>query len=166
MCMFFHKKPTLLVSQPLSPEYFAYLYARMIKDYILIAEDDEDDQFLLKSAFGEIDCDIDLLFVNNGIDLLNHFREFDNGTISRLPLLLVVDLNMPKKNGKEAIRELSVRSYFRDFTTIVFSTTSNDAEKNRCRELGVNDFFVKPSNYKDLIEVVNTFKTLAGTGER
>ena len=138
----------------------------MIKDYILIAEDDEDDQFLLKSAFGEIDCDIDLLFVNNGIDLLNHFREFDNGTISRLPLLLVVDLNMPKKNGKEAIRELSARSYFRDFTTIVFSTTSNDAEKNRCRELGVNDFFVKPSNYKDLIEVVNTFKTMAGTGER
>lgn len=116
----------------------------------------------MKSAFGEIDCDIDLLFVNNGIDLLNHFREFDNGTISRLPLLLVVDLNMPKKNGKEAIRELSARSYFRDFTTIVFSTTSNDAEKNRCRELGVNDFFVKPSNYKDLIEVVNTFKTLAG----
>ena len=138
----------------------------MIKDYILIAEDDEDDQFLLKSAFGEIDCDIDLLFVNNGIDLLNHFREFDNGTISRLPLLLVVDLNMPKKNGKEAIRELSARSYFRDFTTIVFSTTSNDAEKNRCRELGVNDFFVKPSNYKDLIEVVNTFKKMAGTGER
>lgn len=138
----------------------------MLKDYILIAEDDEDDQFLLKSAFGEINCDIDLVFVNNGIDLLNHFTNFDSGALNKLPRLLVVDLNMPKKNGKEAIKELSVRNYFRDFTTIVFSTTSNDAEKNKCRELGVDKFFVKPSNYKDLIDVVNTFKTLAVEGER
>jgi CheY-like chemotaxis protein len=133
----------------------------MTNDYILIAEDDEDDQFLLRSAFSEIDYNIDLVFVNNGIDLLNHFKEIDNGTISKLPLLLVVDLNMPKKNGKEAIRELSVKRYFKDFSTIIFSTTSNDAEKNKCKELGVNDFFVKPSNYKDLIEVVSTFKTMA-----
>lgn len=138
----------------------------MLQNYILIAEDDEDDQFLLKSAFSEIDYHVDLIFVNNGIDLLNHFREVDNGSISKLPLLLVVDLNMPKKNGKEAIRELSTRQYFKDFTTIIFSTTSNDAEKNKCRELGVNDFFVKPSNYKELIEVVNTFKTLAVAGDR
>lgn len=138
-----------------------YLYPDMTKDYILIAEDDEDDQFLLKSAFGETEYNVDLVFVNNGIDLLNHFSKVDNGSISRLPLLLVVDLNMPKKNGKEAIRELSAKAYFKDFTTIIFSTTSNDAEKNRCRELGVNDFFVKPSNYKDLIEVVNTFKSMA-----
>lgn len=133
----------------------------MTNDYILIAEDDEDDQFLLKSAFSEIDYNIDLVFVNNGIDLLNHFKEIDKGNITKLPLLLVVDLNMPKKNGKEAIRELSARQYFKEFSTIIFSTTSNDAEKNKCRELGVNDFFVKPSNYKDLIEVVSTFKNMA-----
>lgn len=137
----------------------------MMKDYILIAEDDEDDQFLLKSAFSEIDYQVDLIFVNNGIDLLNHFKEIDKGYISKLPLLLVVDLNMPKKNGKEAIRELCVKDYFRDFSTIIFSTTSNDAEKNKCRELGVTNFFVKPSNYKDLIAVVNTFKNMAVSSE-
>lgn len=137
----------------------------MMKDYILIAEDDEDDQFLLKSAFSEINYHVDLVFVNNGIDLLNHFKEIDKGSISKLPLLLVVDLNMPKKNGKEAIRELCVKDYFRDFSTIIFSTTSNDAEKNKCRELGVTNFFVKPSNYKDLIEVVNTFKSMAISSE-
>ena len=133
----------------------------MLKDYILIAEDDEDDQFLLRSAFDEVKCNVDLVFVNNGIDLLNHFRKIENGNIPSFPLLLVVDLNMPKKNGKEAITELSAKSYFQDFSTIIFSTTSNDAEKNKCRELGVSGFYVKPSNYKDLIEVVNTFKTLA-----
>ncbi len=133
----------------------------MNRDYILIAEDDEDDQFLLKSAFNEINYSIDLIFVSNGIDLLNHFKKFDSGIISKLPSLLVVDLNMPKKNGKEAIKELSVKEYFKDFSTIIFSTTSNDAEKNKCKELGVNDFFVKPSNYKDLIKVVSTFKLLA-----
>jgi len=133
----------------------------MNKDYILIAEDDEDDQFLLKSAFKEISFDIDLVFVSNGIELLNHFQDFDSGVIEKLPTLLVVDLNMPKKNGKEAIKELSVKEYFKDMTTIVFSTTSNDTEKNKCKELGVNGFFVKPSNYKDLMGLVTTFRTLA-----
>lgn len=133
----------------------------MNKDYILIAEDDEDDQFLLKSAFKEISYDMNLIFVSNGIELLNHFRNFDSGSIEKLPSLLVVDLNMPKKNGKEAIQELSEKKYFKDFATIVFSTTSNDTEKNKCKELGVNDFFVKPSNYKDLMELVTTFCALA-----
>jgi DNA-binding response OmpR family regulator len=129
--------------------------------YILIAEDDEDDQFLLSSAFREISEGTELIFVENGIELLEYFKRFDEGTVNSLPSLLIVDLNMPKKNGKEAIRELIDKNYFRSFPTIVFSTTGNEIEKSRCRELGIDDFFVKPSNYDSLLSIVTQFKAIA-----
>jgi DNA-binding response OmpR family regulator len=129
--------------------------------YILIAEDDEDDQFLLSSAFREISEETELIFVENGIELLEYFKRFDEGAVNSLPSLLIVDLNMPKKNGKEAIRELIDKNYFRSFPTIVFSTTGNEIEKSRCRELGIDDFFVKPSNYDNLLSIVTQFKAIA-----
>jgi CheY-like chemotaxis protein len=129
--------------------------------YILIAEDDEDDQFLLTAAFKELSADVELVFVENGIELINHFKKFDEGVVERLPSLLIVDLNMPKKNGKEALAELYQRQYFRDFPTVIFSTTGNEVEKSRCSDLGVNDFFVKPSNYNTLLGFVSRFQDLA-----
>lgn len=129
--------------------------------YILIAEDDEDDQFLLVSAFKEISEDTQLIFVENGIELTDYFKKFDEGSINTLPSLLIVDLNMPKKNGKEAIKELIDKNYFRSFPTIVFSTTGNEIEKNRCKELGIDDFFVKPSNYESLLSIVSQFNAMA-----
>jgi CheY-like chemotaxis protein len=129
--------------------------------YILIAEDDEDDQLLLSSAFREISEGTELIFVENGIELLEYFKKFDEGAVNSLPSLLIVDLNMPKKNGKEAIRELIDKNYFRSFPTIVFSTTGNEIEKSRCKELGIDDFFVKPSNYDSLLSIVTQFKAIA-----
>jgi DNA-binding response OmpR family regulator len=130
-------------------------------NYILIAEDDEDDQFLLVSAFKELPGNIELIFVENGIELINHFKKIDQGIIKNLPSLLIVDLNMPKKNGKEAIKELKLKDYFRQFPTIVFSTTGNELEKVRCSELGIDDFFVKPSNYNGLVNLVSQFTKMA-----
>jgi len=129
--------------------------------YILIAEDDEDDQFLLACAFKEISADTQLVFVENGIELIEHFKNFDLGIIDYLPALLIVDLNMPKKNGKEAINELRFKEYFTSFPTIIFSTTGNEVEKTRCREMGINDFFVKPSNFKQLLSIVSKFREMA-----
>ena len=131
------------------------------KHYILIAEDDEDDQLLLVSAFNEVHNNAMLVFVENGIELIDHFRRFDEGSIPRLPSLLIVDLNMPKKNGREAIKELVEKDYFRDFPTIIFSTTGNELERDRCRELGISDFFVKPSNFVRLKQMVTQFKDIA-----
>ena len=131
-------------------------------NYILIAEDDEDDQFLLSSAFNEVLNDTQLVFVENGIELINHFKKFEEGLVE-LPALMIVDLNMPKKNGKEAIKELVDKSYFRSFPTIIFSTTGNEMEKSRCKELGIDDFFVKPSNYNSLLNIVSHFKEMVET---
>jgi CheY-like chemotaxis protein len=129
--------------------------------YILIAEDDEDDQFLLRLAFKEVSIESNLVFVENGIDLLNHFKLIEEGVNAHLPSLLIVDLNMPKKNGREAIKELSQnKEIYNQFPTIIFSTTGNEIERSRCEELGINNFFVKPSDYNQLIKLVRHFKEI------
>jgi CheY-like chemotaxis protein len=133
----------------------------MTREYILIAEDDEDDQLLLGSAFREVASDRDLVFVANGIELIEHFKKFDKGLIRQLPSLLIVDLNMPRKNGREAISELIDKDYFRNFHTVIFSTTGNELEKSRCRELGIDHYVVKPSNYVTLLDIVAGFRDLA-----
>jgi CheY-like chemotaxis protein len=133
------------------------------RNYILIAEDDEDDRFLLSSAFREVARDCDLIFVTNGIELLEHFKKIDQGILSDLPSLLIVDLNMPKKNGKEAIQELVKKDYFRRFPTVIFSTTGNELERSRCTALGVDDYFVKPSNYGALLNIVAQFREMSAS---
>ena len=130
-------------------------------DYILIAEDDEDDQFLLKLAFKEVAVDANLVFVEDGIALLNFFNKIEAGEIKVYPSLLIVDLNMPKKNGREAIKELCERKIYKRFPTIIFSTTGNELERSRCEDLGVNNFFVKPSDYNHLLELVLKFNDIA-----
>jgi CheY-like chemotaxis protein len=132
------------------------------KNYILIAEDDEDDRMLLRSAFEETSQEIKLVFVQNGIELLTHFNRVEEGLIQEWPSLLVLDLNMPKKNGKEALTELRDKKYFANFKTVIFSTTNNEAEKDGYKEFGVSDYFVKPTGYKALLDIVLNFKRLAG----
>jgi CheY-like chemotaxis protein len=130
-------------------------------DYILFAEDDEDDRYLIKTAFEEVAGNIKLLFVENGIELLQHFKDYDDGKVKRLPALMVVDINMPKKNGKEAIEELLPKDYFKKFPTVFFSTTSSASEERKCYELGINGYFVKPSDYASLLKLVETFRDIA-----
>lgn len=132
-----------------------------MNNYLIIAEDDEDDRFLMKSAFIETGNTVELLFVGDGLELVNHFRKIDSGEIKSLPCLLIVDLNMPKKNGREAISEINERPYFNTFPTIVFSTSDNQVEREKCKFLGIHNFYVKPPSYSKLVEMVMEFRNLA-----
>jgi CheY-like chemotaxis protein len=131
----------------------------VIKPYILIAEDDEDDQFLIKSAFNEIDSSINLIFANDGLELIKHFDKIKGDNVT-LPSLLILDLNMPKKNGKEVLKDLIDKDFLGKFPIVIFSTTSNNSDKQYCKNLGVNDFFSKPSNYTGLLDVTKGFLEL------
>lgn len=130
--------------------------------YILIAEDDEDDRLLLSSAFEESSIKEKIIFVNNGVEVLQHFQNIESNQLPSFPSLLVLDLNMPKVNGKQVLSELNVKSYFKQFNTVIFSTTSCENEMKNCIELGISKYFVKPTGYKALLDVVNQFCLLAG----
>jgi CheY-like chemotaxis protein len=131
-----------------------------VSQYFIIAEDDEDDRFLLKSAFAESGNTAELVFVSDGLELVTIFKKIDAGTMS-VPSLLIVDLNMPKKNGREAISEINEKPFFKTFPTVIFSTSDNLLEREKCRSLGIDNFFVKPPSYSKLLEMVTEFIKLA-----
>lgn len=125
------------------------------KRYILAAEDDNDDQLLMESAFSELDAPYDLIFVENGMELIAFLEN-----ASSLPELLILDLNMPKMSGLEALDVLHGKPYFQTFKTVVFSTTYSEGEQLRLQQRGVYSCFTKPLTYASLLEITATFVQL------
>lgn len=129
----------------------------MQKMFILIAEDDADDRFLLQTVFDERGYTEKLEFVENGVELLDFLNNvLDNkSAYSNFPAFILLDLNMPKKDGREALREIKSHPIFKKIPVIVFTTTKSEHEIRRCYELGANTYVVKPVSFEALIQVVD-----------
>jgi two-component system response regulator len=126
--------------------------------YILIGEDDADDRFLLQTAFDEVRPNSQLAFVENGVELLD-FLAGKTEQDQALPVFILLDLNMPKKDGREVLRELKAHATLQRIPVIMFSTTSNEHEIRRCYELGANSYITKPDSFGGLQDIV---KALCG----
>lgn len=128
----------------------------MDETYILIAEDDADDRFLLQAAFEENGFTDKLEFVENGIEVLVFLKKMQElpGQIKLHPRFILLDLNMPKKDGKEVLKELKENQFFRKIPVVVFSTTNNESEMRKCYELGANSYITKPNSFESLLKTV------------
>lgn len=122
--------------------------------YILIAEDDADDRFLLETAFEECGFKDHIVFVQNGVELLEHLVHARQTNGKRFPAFIMLDLNMPKKDGREVLKEIKENPELRKIPVIVFTTTRNENDIKRCYELGANSYVVKPVSYDELVRVV------------
>lgn len=134
----------------------------MNKQPILIAEDDADDRYLLQSAFSEIGFPEQIDFVENGIEVftyLNNIYTSSNMEVKALPGFILLDLNMPKKDGREVLKELKQHPVFKKIPVIVFTTTKNEIEIKRCYELGANSYVVKPITFDALLKVVENIRS-------
>ena len=127
----------------------------MKKFYILIAEDDADDRFLLKTAFEESGYKNTLKFVENGVELIKHLKEVtERKNNDEYPGFILLDLNMPKKDGREVLKEIKENKVFKKIPVIVFTTTKNENEISRCYELGANSYVVKPLVFDELVQII------------
>ena len=127
---------------------------------ILIAEDDADDRFLLQSAFEENGYQDTLHFVENGIDLLEYLHNQVEGTDNvKMPKFIMLDLNMPKKDGREVLKEIKQHDHLKKIPVIIFSTTNNEQEMRRCYELGANSYITKPNSFENLIKTVAAIRS-------
>ena len=116
--------------------------------YILIADDDLDDQELIRDALVENNIDVKKLqFVGDGVELIQALERAQT-----LPSLILLDLNMPRKGGKEVLTEIRNSDKFRHIPIIIFSTSDSDFEIKQCYSLGSNAFMTKPLQYQDLVE--------------
>jgi len=126
---------------------------------ILIAEDDADDRFLLQSAFEENGYKDRLCFVENGIELMEYLRKPTEDCGAKLPRFVLLDLNMPKKDGREVLKEIKQDEVLKHIPVIIFSTTNNEQEMKRCYELGANSYITKPNSFDNLIKTVAALRS-------
>lgn len=127
--------------------------------FILIAEDDADDRFLLQSAFEENGYSDKLHFVENGVEVLEFLHSLAAGNGAKMPRFILLDLNMPKKDGREVLREIKQHPVLRKIPVIIFSTTNNEQEMRRCYELGANSYITKPNSFESLIKTVSALRS-------
>src|SRR4051794_13748222 len=114
---------------------------------ILMADDDADDRLMTKEAFEESHLANDLRFVENGVELMDYLKRRgkyrDPGTSPR-PGLILLDLNMPRKDGREALEEIKQDPSLRRIPVVVLTTSKEEEDVHRSYELHVNSYITKP----------------------
>ena len=118
--------------------------------FILLGEDDIDDQELLKEIFLSIDSSLGVIPINNGPRLLKYL---DDLHVDSLPSILILDYNMPEMNGAEILEILKGNPRFDSIPKIIWSTSNSDNYKHLCLKHGADDYIVKPSSMNALVEV-------------
>src|SRR5690349_18119056 len=135
---------------------------------ILMADDDADDRMLTKDALAESRVLNDLRFVEDGEELLDYLKgrgAHAEREKSPRPGLILLDLNMPKKDGREALKEIKADPELRRIPIVVLTTSQADTDIGAIYELGANSFISKPFQFEALVAVMRVlgqywFKTV------
>jgi CheY-like chemotaxis protein len=126
---------------------------------ILMAEDDPDDRMLTRDALDETSLSTDLEFVCDGEELLDYLhRRGPYAAPDRAPRpgLILLDLNMPRKDGRLALKEIKDDPELRQIPIVVLTTSRSEEDVLYTYDMGVNSFIVKPSSFDSLVDIVRT----------
>jgi CheY-like chemotaxis protein len=124
---------------------------------ILMADDDPDDFFLVRDAIKESGLPSDFQLVADGEELMDYLYrrgKFMNLENASLPCLILLDLNMPRKDGREALSEIKKDPRFRRIPIVVFTTSGSEDDIFCSYELGASSFITKPTSFDELVEVM------------
>lgn len=123
---------------------------------IVLAEDDMDDQLLVKEALAESSWDVDLRFVENGEELLDylHHRGKYSPASSPRPGLILLDLNMPRKDGRTVLKDIKSDEELRRIPVVVLTTSKADTDIESIYKLGANSFISKPVQFDGLVSLM------------
>src|SRR6266852_1020707 len=127
---------------------------------ILYADDDAEDRMLVKDAWDESHVANEMAFVEDGEELMDYLHrrgKYSALAGSPLPGLILLDLNMPRKDGTEALREIKADPRLRSIPTVVLTTSKAEEDIVRAYDLGVNSFIVKPVTFPSLVELTRAF---------
>lgn len=126
----------------------------MIKrDLILLVEDDDTDAFIAKTLLLRQQSNLKIERLNHGLEAQRFITE-----MTEMPALIILDLNMPFLNGRDFLSELRQQEEGKTCEVVVLSSSENKEDVNQCRELGVENYFIKPLT----LDMANKIITLAG----
>jgi CheY-like chemotaxis protein len=124
---------------------------------ILMAEDDPDDRLFIEQAFRDLQIAGKLHFVDNGEELMNFLRRrgmYSDPDRSPRPLLILLDLNMPKKDGRQCLREIKSDAKLQNIPVVVWTTSNLEEDIAKCNEAGADSFITKPASYPVLLDAI------------
>jgi CheY-like chemotaxis protein len=124
---------------------------------ILIADDDEDDRRFIKTAWLKSRVGNGLRFVEDGEELmeyLQHRGRYSDPASAPRPGLILLDLNMPRKDGREALSEMKADAALRQIPVVVLTTSQAEEDIYRTYDLGASSFITKPVTFASLVTVV------------
>jgi CheY-like chemotaxis protein len=123
----------------------------------LMAEDDPDDRLLIKEAFRENHATNSIHFVKDGVELLDYLRRQDKYTNpgdAPAPDLILLDLNMPRKDGREALEEIKADPYLRHIPVVVLTTSSAEEDIMHSYDKGAASYIIKPVKFSGLVDAI------------
>lgn len=114
---------------------------------IFLADDDEDDQQLLKDAFITLNSRITFYTADNGKEALSSLNSL---TVEQLPCLIVLDYNMPELTGAEVLQHIVQQQRYTGVPKVIWTTSNSPMHKEYCLSIGADDYLVKPDNIRDI----------------
>ena len=126
---------------------------------ILMADDDADDRAMTKEAFEESRIANDLRFVFDGEELMDYLKrrgQYVNPDLSPRPGLILLDLNMPRKDGREALAEIKVDPTLKNIRVVIMTTSKAEEDILRTYDLSAASYITKPVTFEGLVDVIKT----------
>jgi len=126
---------------------------------ILLADDDVDDRMMASDALEESRLANDLRCVEDGEELMDYLHrrgKYAAPNDAPRPGLILLDLNMPRKDGREALKEIKAQPELRSIPVVVLTTSQAEEDIYRTYDLGVNSFITKPVNFESLVALMKT----------
>lgn len=128
---------------------------------ILIADDDAEDRMLILDALKESHLKNNIQYVENGEELIQYLQnkgKYSDENKYPIPGIILLDLNMPKKDGREALKEIKSNDKLKNIPIIILTTSKAEEDVLKTYNLGANSFITKPVTFIAMVEVMNTLK--------
>lgn len=132
-----------------------------LRPVILIAEDDSDDRLLMRDAFAERSHQCQTCFAQDGVQLMRILNgelplPGDPVPSCSYPDLILLDLNMPLKDGRQALQEIKSSHRLKNIPTVIMTTSDDMDDIADSYEAGANSYIIKPSSYSELLDVISS----------
>ena len=119
--------------------------------HVLLADDDEDDRLIFKDAIDEVKVKTVVTVLNDGEQLMNYL----NQKAPQLPNVVFLDLNMPKKNGMECLKEIRANPKLKDVSVAIYSTSASEEDIEETFVKGANIYIKKPNDFAELKRIIS-----------
>jgi len=127
------------------------------KHSVFIVDDDADDRASIHDAFMANKHDHEYVFMKNGEQLIGHFSEEG---VKHYPSLILLDLNMPGRDGRDVLKEIKETENLKLIPIVVLTTSSSNKDRETSYRLGANCFITKPDSYKELLTLTDSIARL------